>query len=581
MYRQTIVNVLNTARVISSNMKDDPSYFALQVARKFKDQTLAKGLRKALASKENPSILAALGAMLGDDTQSLQRSCEVWLANESANFGGVFLANLCIASGQWELAQQLLARSVNSRRSIRAEARLAWSLGKMTEAIEILEQIPSTRQKRHYESETLVYRGAEPMLGNRLSVVDVTTQRDSVLYLATNSLPFTGSGYAQRTHSVLTSLVDAGWIVTAATRVQYPLNIGKLNVALKDNVGAIEYERLLPHVARHDLFGRVQQQAEELLKKVIRDRPSILHTTTDFTNALAVKAVSEATGIPWVYEVRGQLADTWLSTRPASAAGSERYRAFVEREAYVAKNANFVLTLGEQMKQNLLDAGVDAERIEILPNGIGEEFLKEPIDKKEARSRLGLDPNAFYVGTVSSLVPYEGLATVIRALVDIPDHGIQVKLLIVGDGAEKENLIRLATDLDVLNRCEFPGRVPRESAHLYHSALNVFVVPRVNNTVTRAVTPLKPVEALASCVPVLASDLPALRELIVDGETGHLVAPEDPAEWSRYIAMLRDNSETIANMGKSGRQFVLENRTWSQNAKKLVSVYRSVINKPL
>ncbi|HBV08951.1 MAG TPA: glycosyltransferase WbuB [Micrococcaceae bacterium] len=519
--------------------------------------------------------------MLGDDARGLQRACESWLSDDSATFGGVFLANQCIASGHWQLAQRLLARSAQSERSIRAEARLAWSLGNMSEAIQVLEQIPSSRQKRHYESEAAVYRGAEPVLDKLQIHMDATSQHDSVLFLGTNSLPHTGSGYAQRTQSVLSSLIDEGWLVSAATRVQYPLNIGKLNSALKDRIGAVEYERLLPQIARHDLSGRVQQQADELLKKVIRDRPSVLHTTTDFTNALAVKAVSEATGIPWVYEVRGQLADTWLSTRPSSAADSERYRYFVEREAYVARSASFVLTLGEQMKHNLVETGVDADRIEILPNGIGEEFLKEPIEKGAARAQLGLDPEAFYVGTVSSLVPYEGLETVIRALARIKEHGKHVKLLIVGDGTEKENLIRLATELGIQNRCEFPGRVPREKAHVYHSALNLFVVPRVDNTVTRAVTPLKPVEALASCVPVLASDLPALRELIIDGETGHLVKPEDPAEWRRVIEMLRDNPEKVSNMGKSGRRFVLKTRTWSQNAKKLDSVYRSVINKPL
>lgn len=581
MNRQTIANVVNTGRLVSSNLKDDPSYFALQVARKFKEQPLLRAVRKILSSKRSPTLLVALGAMLGDDARGLQRACESWLSDDSATFGGVFLANQCIASGHWQLAQRLLARSVKSERTIRAEARLAWSLGNMSEAIQVLEQIPSSRQKRHYESEAAVYRGAEPNLEKLQMDTDAPIQDKSVLFLGTNSLPHTGSGYAQRTQSVLSSLIDEGWFVSAATRVQYPLNIGKLNSALKDQVGAVEYERLLPHKARHDLSSRVQQQAEELLKKVVRDRPAVLHTTTDFTNALAVKAVSEATGIPWVYEVRGQLADTWLSTRPPSAADSERYCHFVEREAYVARSASFVLTLGEQMKHNLVQAGVDADRIEILPNGIGEEFLKKPVERQAARAQLGLDSDAFYVGTVSSLVKYEGLETVIHALAGIKDHGKPVKLLIVGDGTEKENLIRLATELGVLNRCEFPGRVPREKAHLYHCALNLFVVPRVDNAVTRAVTPLKPVEALASSVPVLASDLPALRELIIDGETGHLVKPEDPAEWRRVIEMLRDNPEKVSIMGKSGRLFVLKSRTWTQNAKKLDRVYRSVINKTL
>lgn len=581
MDTQLLSNLTNTGLLAVSNLADDPSYFALQVARKFKNRAPVKLLDKALLVGKNNGLASAFSAMLRDDSVQLQTICALWLEESSSRRGAVFLANLCIASGEWETAEALLEQADSSRNTIRARARLKWWLGHMSEAISILEKIPTNRQIRHYISEYQVYSGAEPKLPRtRLSNAEYIDDQ-TVVFLATNSLPHTGSGYAQRTQSTLSALVAEGWNAQACTRVNYPLNIGVFKANTTDRVGPVEYERLFPTRAQYDLSGRIQQQAEKLLSKVVRDRPQILHTTTDFSNALAVKAVSEATGIPWIYEVRGQLADTWLSTRPESAEYSERYKLFREREAYVAQSADFVITLGDQMKDNLISGGVKADRIEILPNGIGDEFLNEPIDRPAARHELGLDIDAFYVGTVSSLVPYEGLDTVLRAVAKLHKGNHNLKVLIVGDGTDKENLIRLASDLGISNCCEFTGRVPREKAHVYHAALNLFVVPRKDSAVTRAVTPLKPVEALASRVPVLASDLPALGELIEDGVTGYLVDSSDVDQWATTIDHLMTSPEKVADMGDSGRELVLKTRTWSQNAKKLDRLYRSVINKPM
>ena len=166
-------------------------------------------------------------------------------------------------------------------------------------------------------------------------------------------------------------------------------------------------------------------------------------------------------------------------------------------------------------------------------------------------------------------------------MAELTKHHQNLRVLIVGDGTDRENLIALAEKLGIAEVCEFPGRITREKAHLYHAALNAFVVPRVDSAVTRSVTPLKPVEAMASSVPVLASNLPALSELITDGENGHLIAAEDVSEWAETIEKLILNPEKAELMGKSGRQFVLANRTWHQNAQHILEVYERVINKAL
>ena len=147
---------------------------------------------------------------------------------------------------------------------------------------------------------------------------------------------------------------------------------------------------------------------------------------------------------------------------------------------------------------------------------LAETSSTEPLDKASARRELGLPEDGQFIGTVSSLVPYEGiedlLAAFVRLAADIP----HLRLLIVGDGSSMPSLQIQAQRSGFASRIVFTGRVPRSQAALYHQALDVFVVPRKDLEVTRSVTPLKPVEAMACARPVVASDLPALAELVED-----------------------------------------------------------------
>jgi glycosyltransferase involved in cell wall biosynthesis len=127
--------------------------------------------------------------------------------------------------------------------------------------------------------------------------------------------------------------------------------------------------------------------------------------------------------------------------------------------------------------------------------------------------------------------------------------------------------------LGLADRTIFTGRVPREQTALYHQSLDVFVVPRKDLDVTRAVTPLKPVEALASARPVVGSDLPALGEIVHDGVNGLLARAEDPRSLAHAISSLLSDGIRRESMGHAGRTEVLAERTWAANARTLSARY--------
>ena len=461
-------------------------------------------------------------------------------------------------------------------------ARRHWHMGQMTEAVEILRwavtggsaTVGERRQLRRYEDERELFASWSPAL---LPVPGYRPGDTSVLHVLTNSLPHTQSGYAQRTHSLLTAIAAQEWTVTAVTRPGYPVQVGKLGARAVDVVDGVSYHRVLPRPLAITATGRLQQQAEAVLELALRTRPSVLHTTTHFVNALVTRAVAEALEIPWVYEVRGQLADTWASSRPAEATTSERYRLFTARETEVLAAADDVVTLGRVMADRVLELTQNVAggqvHARIAPNAVGEPYVAEPRTVQEARRIVGLPEEALIVGTVTSVVEYEGLDDLLRAaallLPQVPD----LLVVIVGDGAARPALEALTTELGIAGRVRFVGRVPREQAPLYHRSLDIFAVPRKNRAVTRVVTPLKPVEALAAGVPVVASQLPALAEVVVDGVTGMLSPPEDPQALAEVLGMLVQHPVVRRRMGEEGRRRVVAERTWDAVASANVRRY--------
>ncbi|TLM72959.1 glycosyltransferase [Pseudarthrobacter sp. NamB4] len=572
-------NLRLTCQAVADNLGDDPFQFLLQVSRRLPAGVVTPAVRLVLtaAPAGATSTPVVVAEMLSGNLAGVKRRLQLALERNKSPRVAVKLAEIALAANEPAYADKFLALSSGSTGHAAALARRFWYSGAVTEATDVLEGAPgsATRQKgqrARLKSEQALLSGWAPTLPH----APMEPVPDRVLHLLTNSLPHTRSGYAERSHSVLLAQQDAGWETLAVTRIGYPLLVGKLGARQEDSVDGVRYRRLLPASLAANPAGRLQQQAEETLRLALEFRPSVIHTTTHFINGLVAKAVADALGIPWVYEVRGQLADTWASTRGPEAKESERYKLFREREAGIMRSADLVITLGQAMKDNIVAAGVPEAKIVIAPNAVGGEYLVRPPEVSEARTLLGLEQDVQIIGTVSSLVPYEGLDDLISAFTFLAPTNPHLRLLIVGSGVSLPALQDQARRSGFGDRVVFTGLVPAGRARAYHQALDIFVVPRKNLDVTRSVTPLKPVEAMASARPVVASALPALSEIVEDGHTGLLVAPEDPAALAKALDSLLADATLRKAMGRHGRDRVLATRTWAANAAATVQAYRFI-----
>ncbi|MCC3271136.1 glycosyltransferase family 4 protein [Arthrobacter zhangbolii] len=574
-FRTAARNASLAAGTVLEHLGDDPVVLGLQVSRRIPGRVLDP-LVRTVERVAAGTVLGPLAAVVRGEKETAERRLTAALSEGAAGRRALHFADVATAAGFGDLADRLITAAEPGTRGLPGTlARRRWYDGDMTGAVEVLESgsRAERRQQRRLASELAVFEGWQPILD---PVKGYVPNPETVLHVLTNSLPHTGSGYAQRTHSILKAQSERGWSVHAVTRPGYPVQVGKLLARDIDSIDGVTYNRLLPARLPFGMQQRLQQQAELTLALALKTRPAILHTTTHFVNGLVTAAVAEALRIPWIYEVRGQLADTWASTRPEEARRSERYRLFREREADVMGRAALVPTLGTVMAEQISSSGVPRERIRLLPNAVGEGYLETPLPPAEARRALGLDPDTELIGTVSSLVDYEGLDDLIAAFGLVAGQHRHLNCLIVGDGAAAPGLKALTAELGLTGRVIFTGRVPREQAHLYHQALDVFVVPRKDLNVTRVVTPLKPVEAMACSRPVIASHLPALGELVRHAENGLLVRPSDPAHLADAIDALMSDPAYRAVLGSRGRSHVLATRTWGSAAEQTTEWYRAL-----
>ncbi|HEX6448558.1 MAG TPA: glycosyltransferase family 4 protein [Trebonia sp.] len=490
------------------------------------------------------------------------------------------LAAFSLAMDQPQVARSALARlpEGSAARPVLA-ARLAYREGRLDDAVRELEGAPGGRAGRLRRTllaeiemlEPGALKPGKPQTRIPNGSPRLTSARP--LHIVTDGLPSTSAGYTVRTQEIALAQRAAGMDPHVTTRIGFPVTAGRIDGRDLVSVDGIPYHRLLPWV----MPGRMDTIARTGLKhasRLVSDlRPSVLHAASNYQNALIAIALRETYQIPYVYEVRGFWEDTWLSRHAATAnlESSDRYVRSRALETHCMTTADLVVTLGEAMRDEITGRGVPADKVIIVPNGVSGEFLKPLPSGAELRARLGIGDGEFVVGLVSSLVAHEGIGTLLEAVQILRDRGMPARALIVGDGPERASLQRRAAELGL--DAIFTGRVPMAEVRSYHAVLDAFVVPRTPDRVCQLVTPLKPVEAMASGLPVVVSGVRALGEIITDEETGMWFPPLDAAALADRLQRLHGDPELRRSLGKNARAWVAHDRTWEHNAARYRDAY--------
>jgi glycosyltransferase involved in cell wall biosynthesis len=411
---------------------------------------------------------------------------------------------------------------------------------------------------------------------------DSTTR---VLHLMKAAAPYRQSGDTLRSKYVAASQRAAGLEPIVMTYLGFPRSVGVLDAPPEETVDGVRHLRLDmgPDYDLNQPVDRILQDFATTAAPHVRElAPAVIHAHSGFRGydtALVALALGRQFGLPVVYEVRGFLESTWTS-EVEWAERSEIYRRRLATETRCMHEANAVVTLSESMKAEIVGRGVGEDKVHVIPNGVDTDVFRPKPRSEELVKRHRLE-DTFTFGYVSNLDHHrEGQEALIDAAVALRDRGVRASALIVGDGKRRDLLERYARDRDASGSVVFTGQVPHEQVLDYYALMDVFVIPRIAERAARLVTPLKPLEAMAVGVPLITSDLPALRELTGDGTRGRHFPAGDATALADVLAELAADSGSRTALAQRAREWVIAKRQWAKNGDRYVALYDSLQRSP-
>jgi glycosyltransferase involved in cell wall biosynthesis len=183
------------------------------------------------------------------------------------------------------------------------------------------------------------------------------------------------------------------------------------------------------------------------------------------------------------------------------------------------------------------------------------------------------------IGTVKALSDKYGIGDLIRAFAIVKEKSTeQLKLLIVGDGPQKEEYEKLVKDLGISDCTTFTGKIPNTEVPSYINKMHIFAVPSTENSESFGVAA---VESMACGVPVVVSDVGGLPEVVRNGVTGYVVPKESPNQLAEKFLFLLENELVRQEMGHNGIKHVKENYDWKENASDMLNLYNQFFSKEL
>ena len=397
-----------------------------------------------------------------------------------------------------------------------------------------------------------------------------------VLHVLDHSIPL-HSGYTFRTASILREQRALGWETFHVTGAKHQGG----NDLLEETADGLHFYRTprstgalakMPVLNQLEVIRGLEKRLTEIIPKI---KPDVLHAHSPCLNAIAALRAGRKFGIPVVYEVRAFWEDAAVDHGTSTENGL-RYKLTRGLETYALKRADAVTTICEGLRGDIVARGIPASKVTVIPNAVDiDKFAVGGQADLELKRKLGLEQNRL-IGFIGSFYAYEGLDVLLRAVPALSQRHPDLRVLLVGGGPQDANLRQQAKDLGIADKVVFTGRVPHDQVQKYYDLLDVLVYPRMSMRLTDLVTPLKPLEAMAQGRILAASSVGGHRELIADGKTGVLFAPDDPDSLAAKVGDLLDAQVLWPALRSAGRAYVETERNWPVSVARYKNIYGSI-----
>jgi teichuronic acid biosynthesis glycosyltransferase TuaC len=235
------------------------------------------------------------------------------------------------------------------------------------------------------------------------------------------------------------------------------------------------------------------------------------------------------------------------------------------------KLANRIIAISNATRQYVLSLGANPSKMEVIHNGVDtDRFRQQPRAGGLIRSKLGIAMDADVALTVRRLVFKNGIDTLLESAKIAIIQNPRLVFLVVGKGPDLEEAEAMVGHLGLENNFKLAGFVSDEELPKYYSAADFFVLPSKSGEGL----PLVALEAMASDLPVVATNVGGIKEVMIQ-DFGRVVPPNDPEALAEAIIEF----SKVDSSGRRGElsRIVEQRHGWEQNVDKLVGIYEELI----
>lgn len=297
------------------------------------------------------------------------------------------------------------------------------------------------------------------------------------------------------------------------------------------NSVATQFESRGLQVTRILCRGRFDRKTVRRIREIIRSQEIELVHSHGYKSDVYTWLAARRLRVPLI-------ATSHLWTRQTAAI---RFYEFLD--SLVLRRFSAITAVSEKIAGQLRHAGISARKVSVIDNGIDLRLFRSAVPALKSELQAGDRP---LIGMVGRLTAQKGieyfLAAARKLLAEFPD----LIFPIVGDGPDREKLERMARELNIEKSVRFTG-ARKDIANVYAS-LDIFVLASIDEGM-----PMALLEAMASGRPVVATDVGAVSQIVVSGETGILVRSADAGELANAIAALLRDPALRARLASNGQ----------------------------
>ncbi len=236
----------------------------------------------------------------------------------------------------------------------------------------------------------------------------------------------------------------------------------------------------------------------------------------------------------------------------------------------LAKRTERIVTNSTGVRDFYGEHGIPAEKFVIIPNGIRPYEASGKLTRAQLLDEFGLPADAKLMGSVGRLWPQKRTKDLIWAAELLKSARDDTHLLLIGDGPQLDALLRFRNEVHIADRVHFLGE--REDVRELLPLLDCFWLASGYEGQSNAI-----MEAMSAGVPVVASDIPGNRDLVVPDQTGYLVPLGDSAEMARKTQLIIDDAERAARFGEAAQTRMLKEFSIEKMVQRHAELYRDLV----